>query len=247
MSAKIIQFKPVAKKGKKRDEFIISYMPIVEIIAKKIIKTLPASFELDDLVSCGVIGLMDAIDKFDSSKGVRFKTYAEYRIRGQIIDDLRSQDWASRNIRDKMKSLEKTQKELSEKLGRKATAKEMSSELGIDIKSYFRLENNVVNVKVVSIDDANNCSNKLELKDMSMGANPSELIQEKNLRTFVESTVHTLPEREGKLLWMYYYDNKTMKEISQELRLTESRVSQLHGHGVKKLKEKVENSELFAA
>ncbi len=247
MSAKIIQFKPAARNGKSRDEFIMSYMPIVEIIAKKIFKTLPANFELDDLVSCGVLGLMDAIEKFDPEKGIKFKTYAEYRIKGQIIDELRSQDWASRNQRDKMKELAKAQQELRAQLGRQATASEVSKKLGVEMNDYFDLEQTTANIRTVSIDENVNCTNRIHLQDVSKRSNPSELIMERNLRKFVENTVHTLPEREGRLLWLYYYDNKTMKEISRELQLTESRISQLHGHGVKRLKEKVENSELYVA
>ena len=243
MSAKIISFSPKNVSSKEREKIIQEYLPIVKIIAKKVFQRLPANYELDDLISCGVMGLMDAIEKYDHEQGVKFKTYAEYRIKGQILDELRSLDWASRATRDKIKNFEKVEGQLNHQLGRKATGNEVCKVLKCEIKEYHQLLQRIQPVQTVSLTPTEGSSNVISLHkafaDQKIQNNPHQMIEEGNLRDFVKAKINTLSEKEGVVLKMYYYEQKTMKEISEILNVTESRVSQLHQISMKKLRKKV--------
>lgn len=243
MNAKVIDFNFSNLKAQDREKIIFAHMNSVKIIAKKFIQKLPANYELDDLVSCGVIGLMDAIDRYDPRHGVLFKTYAEHRIKGQILDELRSLDWASRALRDKIKSHERVVDGLDEKLGRKATTKEICKEMDIEFNDYYKMVRKIQPVKLVSIlpidGDVSHRSMEQYLSDSSDFSDPFDVVDYMDIKKFVRNKVSSLPERECKVIELYYYKNKTMKEISKILCLTESRISQLHFDTVKKLTRKV--------
>jgi len=249
MNAKVVEFKPQKLKGQDKDRVIISYLNVVTIIAKKIYQKLPSNYELDDLISCGTLGLMDAIEKYDPAKGVKFKTYAEYRIKGQILDELRALDWASRATRDKIKNFEKVEAQLQESLGREITCGDMCSALEIKQNDYFKLLERIRPVQTISLNPAvgGECFAAPVLVDQRESADPFENVKKNNVREIIREKIETLPENEGKVLSLYYFEEKTMREISKELKVTESRVSQLHHSSMARLKKKVAESELMAA
>lgn len=251
-TAKVLEFTPAKLKKQDKDKIIVSYIDVVKIIAKKIYLKLPANYELDDLISCGMIGLIDAIEKYDPNQGVKFKTYAEYRVRGQILDELRALDWASRATRDKIKSVERVSKELKNDLGRDATDQEVCQAMNLDKTEYFKLMQRIQPVKTFSLVPGDNSQNlvpglQIALTDESPGIDPFESACKKGIRQHIRDKINTLPENEGKVLSMYYFEEKTMREISETLEVTESRVSQLHQSSVARLRKRVDKSNVDAA
>lgn len=249
MNAKVVEFKPQKLKKKDKERIIVSYLETVKIIAKKIYLKLPSNYELDDLISCGTIGLMDAIEKYDPAKGVKFKTYAEYRIKGQILDELRALDWASRATRDKIKNFEKVESQLQESLGRKVTCGDMCGALKLKKSEYFKLLERIRPVQTVSLNpgEGEDSARVPDIVDQSEAHDPFINANKNNVRDFVRKKIDSLPENEGKVLSLYYFEEKTMREISKELKVTESRVSQLHHSSMARLKKRVSNSELKIA
>jgi len=252
MGAKVVEFKPSKLKQREKDKLIVSYMNVVKIISKKIFMKLPASYELDDLISVGTIGLMDAIDKYDPKQGVKFKTYAEYRIRGQILDELRSLDWASRATRDKMKDVEKVNEHLKSELGREVTDLELCKALKLKQKDYFRLMQRIQPVQTFSLTPNEMGEGSLPglqaaLTDDRNDTDPYECAEKNNMKEVLKMRIGDLPENEGKVLSLYYFEEKTMKEISEVLNVTESRVSQLHQTSIVRLKKRVNSIDLEAA
>ena len=226
---------------KTKDEIIIEYAPLIKYIALKIASRLPANIELDDLISCGVIGLMDAIDKYDHTRDNKFKTYAEFRIRGSILDELRAQDWVPRSIREKTKLLERTYKKLQMKFGRPATDKEMCEELKCDQEEFYDLLNKSKSVSLLNIDDSASFSRgdkklMIGLMESSKITNPFTIVSHKNLRDKIKEGILALGEKQRLVLSLYYYEDLNLKEIGQILNVTESRVSQLHTRAIIKLR-----------
>lgn len=229
-----------------KDQIIIEYAPLVKFIAQKIASRLPANIELDDLISCGVIGLMDAISKFDSTRDNKFKTYAEFRIRGAILDELRSQDWVPRSIREKAKLVERTYAKLEKKLGRPATDDEMCQEMDIPVEEFHEILNKSKTVSMLNIDDSASFS-RLD-KKLMMGllenrrsSNPFAAVNFKNAQNKIKEGIKQLPEKQRLVLSLYYFEDLNLKEIGQVLDVTESRVSQLHTQAIMKLKVKLKN------
>lgn len=250
--AKVLKFSPRNVSKFDKDKIIVSYLDTVKIIAKKIYMKLPTNYELDDLISCGVIGLIDAIEKYDPERGVKFKTYAEYRVRGQILDELRSLDWASRATRDKIKSVEKVNKELKNTLGREVTESEVCSAMNMDKKDFFKLMQRIQPVQTFSIIPGDNSQNRdlglqTALTDKSPYTDPFECAAKNSGREHIREKINSLPESEGKVLSMYYFEEKTMREISENLEVTESRVSQLHQSSVARLRKRVDRAAFGAA
>lgn len=227
-----------------KDDLIREYAPLIKFVAQKIAVRLPSNIELDDLISAGVIGLMDAIEKYDSSRDNKFKTYAEFRIRGAILDELRAQDWVPRSIRDKAKLLDKTMVQLESDLGRTATEEEVAKALNINIDEFHDLVNQVRPVSLLPIDHATSFSNtdKKSIMDILEGSrtnSPFNQLNVKNIKEVVASAIEDLPERQRLVLSLYYYEDLNLKEIGQVLRVTESRVSQLHAQAVTRLRAKL--------
>lgn len=232
--------------AKTKDEIIIEYAPLIKFIAQKIASRLPSNIELDDLISCGVIGLMDAIQKFDPTRDNKFKTYAEFRVRGAILDELRAQDWVPRSIREKSKLVERTYAKLESELGRPATDEEMCKELNINQEEFHDLLNKSKSVSLLNIDDSttfNRGDKKLMaglLEDDRL-SNPFTAVSYKDLREKIKQGIMSLPEKQRLVLSLYYYEDLNLKEIGQVLDVTESRVSQLHTQAILKLKSKLRN------
>jgi len=225
-----------------RDTLVVEYAALIKYIAQKIAARLPANIELDDLISSGVIGLMDAIDKYDSSRDNKFKTYAEFRIRGAILDELRSQDWVPRSVREKAKQLERVFSRIEVEKGRQATDDEMCEQLGISQEEYYELLNEVRSVSLLSYDDYNNFS-KADKRSFhgvndSSGKVPTPFseVTSAHMRSAIAEAIKDLPEKQRLVLSLYYYEDLNLKEIGRVLDVTESRVSQLHTQAVMKLK-----------
>lgn len=230
-----------------RDKLIMEYAPLIKFIAQKIAIRLPSNIELDDLISSGVIGLMDAIEKYDPSRDNKFKTYAEFRIRGAILDELRSQDWVPRSVRDKAKMLDRSIIELEAKLGRSPDDQEVAEKLGLTMDDFYDLVNQVRPVSVLSIDDQNTFSNvdKKSIMSILEGCkinNPFSQLNMKTIKGIVTKAIEDLPERQRLVLSLYYYEDLNLKEIGRVLRVTESRVSQLHAQAITRLRTKLNSS-----
>ena len=226
-----------------RQKLIEEYTVLIRFIAKKISVRLPANIDLEDLVSSGVIGLMDAIKKYDPRRDNKFKTYAEFRIRGSILDELRAQDWVPRSIRDKSKMLERATSNLEAELGRPPTDREISERLGLTISEFYNLVNQVRPVNVVSIDEASTFSSvdrKSFLNLLQGDSDPFAYLNVKSTKTAIKKIIESLPERQRIVLSLYYYEGFNLKKIGAILNVTESRVSQLHAQAIKRLKVKLE-------
>ena len=230
-----------------RDKLIMEYAPLIKFIAQKIAIRLPSNIELDDLISSGVIGLMDAIEKYDPSRDNKFKTYAEFRIRGAILDELRSQDWVPRSVRDKAKLLDRTIIKLEADLGRSPDDSEVAEKLDMSMEEFYDMVNQVRPVSVLSMDDAQSFSNvdKKSIMNILEGCkvnNPFSQLSMKSVKGIVTKAIEDLPERQRLVLSLYYYEDLNLKEIGKVLRVTESRVSQLHAQAISKLRAKLNSS-----
>ncbi len=233
--------------NRSRDQLILEYAPLIKYIAQKIAARLPANIELDDLMSSGVIGLMDAMEKYDASRDNKFKTYAEFRIRGAILDELRAQDWVPRSVREKAKILERCYSKIEHQKGRQATDEEICEELSISQEEYHELLNQVRSVSLLSYDDISHFSkaDKRALHGVgdhgSRASTPFSEVNVAYIKKMIAEAIQDLPEKQRLVLSLYYYEDLNLKEIGRVLDVTESRVSQLHTQAVLKLKGKLRN------
>ena len=235
---------PTKLSPEQKDQLILEYAPLIRFIAQKIAVRLPSNIELDDLISSGVIGLMDAIEKYDPTRDNKFKTYAEFRIRGSILDELRAQDWVPRSIRDKSKLLDRTIMELETTLRRTPTDEEISAKLNLTIEQFYELLNEVRPVSVLSIDEHATFSSvdKKSILNLLEGCkfnNPYNELNLKTVKDIVAKAIEDLPERQRLVLSLYYYEDLNLKEIGKILRVTESRVSQVHAQAITRLRAKL--------
>ncbi len=231
-----------------RDRLVVEYAPLIKYIAQKIAARLPTNIELDDLISSGVIGLMDAIGKYDASRDNKFKTYAEFRIRGAILDELRAQDWVPRSVREKAKTLERCYVRIEQAKGRQATDEEVCADLNISQDEYHEMLNQVRSVSLLSFDDVQNFSkaDKRALHGFSDAASyksstPFSEVNQSALKGMISEAINDLPEKQRLVLSLYYYEDLNLKEIGRVLDVTESRVSQLHTQAILRLKGKLRN------
>ena len=228
-----------------RDKLILEYAPLIKYISQKIAARLPANIELDDLMSSGVIGLMDAIEKYDSTRDNKFKTYAEFRIRGAILDELRAQDWVPRSVREKAKQLERCYAKIEQLKGRQATDEEVCEELGIDQNEFHDMLNQVRSVSLLSYDDVSSFSkaDKRALHGFgesgSKAPTPFSEVSSASVKRLIAEAILDLPEKQRLVLSLYYYEDLNLKEIGRVLDVTESRVSQLHTQAILRLKSKL--------
>ena len=231
----------------KREFLILEYAPLIKYIAQRIAARLPANIELDDLISSGVIGLMDAIDKYDASRDNKFKTYAEFRIRGAILDELRAQDWVPRSVREKAKQLERAYARIEQDKGRQATDEEVCADLNISMEEYHEMLNQVRSVSLLSFDEISNFSkaDKKSIQSFNEAggkvSTPFNEVSVAYLKKMVAEAIQELPEKQRLVLSLYYYEDLNLKEIGRVLDVTESRVSQLHTQAIIRLKGKLRN------
>jgi len=227
-----------------KQKIIIEFAQLVKIIAQKIASRLPANIELDDLISAGVIGLMDAVDKYDPSRDNKFKTYAEFRIRGTILDELRAQDWIPRSMREKAKNVEKAFARMEQKLGRSATEQEAARDLGMNLPQFQKTLHQCRSISLLSLDEAGFFANGdrksiLGLLRSGQKYNPLTKLESRQLKVKIADAIGELPERQRIVLSLYYYEDLNLKEIGDVLSVTESRVSQLHTQAVLRLRAKL--------
>jgi RNA polymerase sigma factor for flagellar operon FliA len=226
----------------KREELILKYSPLIKYVAGKLAMRLPPNISQDDLISSGVIGLMDAIEKFDSSKKIRFKTYAEFRIRGAILDELRSLDWVPRSIRKKATELEKTYHYLEKVLNRPPKDKEVAKALDISIEKFHKLLDKTKNVTFLDIETIrrrmpdNNEEDLFDLIGNDNEINPFTLLNKTEIKEILAKAITSLPEKEKIVVSLYYYEDLTMREIGEIMGYTESRISQMHTKAMLRLR-----------
>lgn len=222
------------KKFEIRERLIIKYAPLVKYIAGRIAINTPPQVEFDDLVSFGILGLIDAIEKYDPKTGANFKTYATVRIKGAIIDEIRLLDWIPRSLRHKAKQLEEAYAALENRYNRPATDEEIANYLNLNQEELSKLISDVSGLSLISLDDIW-CTNG-EKEEVTIGdnfANPSNqepdvLLEGSEVKRLLMEAIDRLPQREKEIIALYYYEELTLKEIGKVLNVTESRVSQLH-------------------
>jgi len=219
-----------------RDELITEYLPYVKNMAHRMAVHLPPSVEADDLIHAGVMGLMNAIERYDSTRENKFITYAVFRIRGAMLSELRSRDFHSRSSRSKIRELEKACQDLNLKLGREAKDDEVAKELGIDIDEFYEIRK-MSTISFVSFEEIGLLSN--EEKDNFMhllvdgdSNDPLSLAGLKEMKNAIAGAIEQLSEKEKMVVSLYYWDELTMKEIGKVLDITESRVSQIHSRAL---------------
>ncbi len=225
-----------------KEQLIIKYSSFVKYISGRVAMGLPPNIIGDDLVGYGVFGLIDAIEKFDLSRNVKFKTYAQMRIRGAILDKLREEDWTPRSVRTKAKKLERAYSELENKYGRSATDEEVSKHLGITLKELYKLFTDTRSAFLISLDEIiYGEDEKATRADFisDEASNPQKVAERKELKRMLVESIKELSERERLVLTLYYYEELTLKEIGQILEVSDSRVSQLHTKAILKLRSKL--------
>jgi RNA polymerase sigma factor for flagellar operon FliA len=230
-----------------REAFIKQYAPLVKYVAGKIAVGMPHNVEFDDLVGFGVFGLIDAIDKFDPDKNVKFKTYAVTRIRGAIFDELRSIDWVPRSVRQKTREVEDAIGSLEAQLGRPATDQEIASSMGMNEDEYTKTMMKISGTSILSLNDvwfSGDDNDKVSIGDSiesPSSLNPDVIVEKDEIRRIIVEAINELPDKEKKILVLYYYEDLTLKEIGEVLEVTESRVSQLHTKAILRLRSKLTN------
>lgn len=229
-----------------RAELIQQYTPLIKLVALRILRRLPPQVELDDLINTGVIGLIDAIDKFDESRGIKFSTYAEYRIRGAILDELRGLDWVPRSVRQRINELENAVWELEQRHNRPPSEEEIASHLGITHEELFDVLDKANGVTLLSYDDLaeKKGPSAVQRKVQEYFREPHEqdiisLLNLQQLKQIVAKSVDVLPKNERMVVSLYYVDELTMKEIGLVMGITESRVSQIHNKAMIRLRAKL--------
>ena len=229
----------------KRERLIVEYAPLVKYIANRIAMRLPPHIEVSDLINAGIIGLIDAIEKFDPDKEVKFKTYAEIRIRGAILDELRSMDWIPRSIRKVINKLVNAYHELEQQLGRPAKDEEIAELLGLQMEEFYKLLKHSAGAPLISLDVMVDHDDKRR-DILSCLVDPKTtdafgVLGLNELKDRVAGAIDDLPEKEKQVVSLYYYDELTMKEIGEVLDLTESRVSQIHTKAILRLRVRITN------
>ncbi|MFQ5697307.1 MAG: FliA/WhiG family RNA polymerase sigma factor [Myxococcota bacterium] len=227
-----------------KDQIVIEHTALIRYIVNRIGARLPSHIDLDDLHNTGVIGLMDAIDKYDPEKNCKFKTYAEFRIKGAILDQLRSLDWVPRSIRQKSRRLEQAYSEVEQRLGRAASEAEVASSLGLDSHEFHFLLNQVRGISMVNLDELRSGSDSEQplagdiFEDIK-AESPFASLKSREMRQAVADCIGGLPEKERLVISLYYYEDLNMKEIGSVLGITESRVCQIHTKAVGRLRSRL--------
>lgn len=226
-----------------REKIILEYAPLVKLVAGRLSMYLGYNVEYDDLVGYGVFGLIDAIDKYDNMKSVKFETYASLRIRGAILDQIRKMDWIPRTIRQKQKKIDAAMKEIESSKGRAATDEEIAKSLGITDDEYLSWQSQMKITGVVSLDEFMETGSEVPSAQSSQHRfdGPEEVIEKRELKEALGQALELLTEKEKKVILLYYYEDLTLKEISNVLEVSESRISQLHTRALQKMKAKMGN------
>jgi RNA polymerase sigma factor FliA len=220
-----------------RDALVEAHLPQVKFIAERLAAKLPPSVELDDLIGAGVVGLLDAVEKFDPARGVQFKTYAELRVRGAMLDCLRALDWAPRALRQRAREVEAAYRQLEQKYGRPAEEEEIAAVLAISVADYRDLLNELQGLTLLGLEESEDEGDALvnRIPD-DVSRTPLALYERAEGQTTLIAAIDRLPARERQVVALYYLEELTMKEVGAVLGITESRVSQLHTQAVLRLR-----------
>jgi len=226
-----------------REQIILEYAPLVKVVAGRLSMYLGYNVEYDDLVGYGIFGLIDAIDKFDAGKDVKFETYASLRIRGSILDQIRKMDWIPRTVRQKQKKLDEAIKRVEMRTGKNASDGEIAKEIGITDDELTNWQSQLKVTNIVSLNEYVEQGSEpvMDARHNVQFAQPEEHVQENELKEVLKSTLELLTEKERKVIELYYYEELTLKEISKVLEVSESRVSQLHTKALLKMRKKMGN------
>lgn len=235
-----------------REALIRQHVPLVRRLAHHMIAKLPPNIELDDLIQVGMIGLTEALSRYEAAQGVQFETFATQRIRGAMLDELREGDWMSRSSRKSQKDIEKAVQRVEQKLGRCPLESEIAAELGMSLPDYQSLLGKVRGTQLVYLEDMTRSGKEdgegeegfLERHDISGNEdsnpnNPVELLRNQRLRAALVKAIESLPEREQYIMGMYYEHDMNLKEIAAVLDVTESRICQLHSQSIARLRAKM--------
>ena len=223
------------------EKIIIEYAGLVKLVAGRLSKYLGHNVEYDDLVGYGTFGLIDAIEKFDYTKGNKFETYASLRIRGAILDQIRKMDWIPRSIRQKQRKMDNAYQTLENKLGRSVTDEDVAEELNLSLDELEDWQNQTNITNIISLDEflEQGSESKTNQYFATTFDQPDRIMEQKELKDILARTLETLTEKEKRVIVLYYYEDLTLKEISKLLEVSESRISQLHTKALQKLKMKL--------
>ena len=238
--------KPSAKAlAARRSEYAAKFFPYIEKVARRLARRLPAHVEIDDLVSAGVIGLMEAAERFDPKRVDRFEAFAEFRIRGAMLDDLRARDTLSRDMRRLSNELREATRKLESQLGRAPDQGELAETLGLKVDELYTRQQKLSGSSVVGIDDAG--PDFLERTSDNNSPDPFEITAHREALAHLVSGIDDLPEKMQQVLSLYYCENMNLKEIGEILGVTESRVCQIHGEATRRLRESLSSIEAAVA
>ena len=230
----------------KRDpqQYVTQYAPLVKRIAHHMMAKLPASVEVDDVIQTGMLGLLDAVNRYEDSHGAQFETYAAQRIRGAILDGLRQADWLPRSLRRDLRSIEAAIRKLSQRLGRAPREQEVAAEMGLALADYQKMLQEARGYQLVSLEDFNSPEGEGGLADQieDHGRNPMEQLQDRRLREQLVRGIENLPEREKLVMGLYYEEEMNLREIGETLGVSESRVCQLHTQAIARLRSQMRNA-----
>jgi len=224
-----------------KDDLLKRFAPLVRHVVERVAATLPKNVDHEDLYSAGVLGLLDAHAKFDTGKGVKFETYAVWRIKGAVLDQLRALDWVSRSMRRKARNLDGVTRKLDQKLGRAASEDEVAREMKMSRSDFYRLLDHVRGAVLVSLDETRSGDGDEPSTIGDHLADPHALdvesrLEEEQVRIAILRTLDQLPEQERLVVTLYYYEHMTLREIGRALGISESRVSQVHSRAMTRLR-----------
>ena len=224
-----------------REKLILEFAPLVKLVAGRLSMYLGYNVEYEDLVSYGIFGLIDAIDKFDCTKDVKFETYASLRIRGSILDQIRKMDWIPRTVRQRQKQIDTAMREIEAQTGHSASDEEIAEKLGISSDELTEWQSQMKVTNLISLNEfmeqGSEVTNERNLT--SHFEEPEEVVANTELKKMLAESLDNLTEKEKKVILLYYYEELTLKEISYILEVSESRISQLHTRALQKMKEKL--------
>jgi RNA polymerase sigma factor for flagellar operon FliA len=231
-----------------RDQLITEYLPYVKRIVQRLAVHLPSTVDIDDLMNVGVIGLIQAVDRYDPRRDNKFMTYAIFRIKGAVLSELRARDFLSRSNRRKIRELESVYLRLEQKLGREADDREIAKELGVDLEQVYRTKQ-MSSISFISLEELGISSRDEKEKLLSYLVNNDDdalaMTKLKELKEAMAEAIRQLPEKERLVISLYYLDELTMKETGKVLGITESRVSQIHSQAILHLRAKLRKQKLL--
>ena len=232
------------KTSQNREKIIVEYAGLVKIVAGRLSMYLGYNVEYDDLVGYGIFGLIDAVDKYDYTKGVKFETYASFRIRGAILDEIRKMDWIPRTLRQKQRKIDTAFQKIESEQGRMATDEEVAKELEISLEEFDVWQSQTKVSNLLSLDEYMEQGSEVKMEASLSGQyeTPEKVVEKQELKEILIKTLDSLTEKEKKVIILYYYEDLTLKEISSILEVSESRISQLHTKALQKMKLKLGNN-----